>query len=115
MPHESIKLREADGAKAGHRVLRLAGQLTLESLFPFQQAVRAQKASTLILDLTDVTFVDSAGVGALVGACVSYQRDGRKLALVGVSERVQGALSILSLGKFFPTFPNVEAAEDSLS
>jgi len=115
MPHEAIKVREVEGSKDGHRILKLGGALTLESLFPFQEAVRAQKAPVLILDLIDVTFVDSAGVGALVGACVSYQKDGRKLALVGVNERVKASLSILSLAKFFPQYPSVEAAESALA
>jgi anti-sigma B factor antagonist len=87
----------------------------MRSLFPFQEAVRADRASTLILDLSGVTFVDSVGIGALVGAYVSRQKDGRKLALVGVGERVNASLSILSLTKFFPTFPTVDAAEKFLT
>jgi len=93
----------------------MAGELTLQSLFSFQQAVRSDKAPVLILDLSGVTFVDSAGVGALVGACISAQKDSRKLALVGVGERAAASLSILGLTKFFPTFATVQAAEQSLS
>jgi len=115
MPTEPVRLEELDGARAGNRILRLRGELTMRTLFPFQEAVRANKASTLILDLRGVPFVDSVGIGALVGAYVSRQKDGRKVALVAVSERVGAALSILGLTKLFPTFPTVEAAERSLS
>lgn len=115
MAMEQVRLEALDGSRAGHRILRLSGPLTLHTLFPFQDAVRADKAATLILDLSAVPFVDSVGIGALVGAYVSRQRDGRKVALVGVSERVQAALSVSQLTQLFPTFPSVEAAEKSLS
>ena len=111
---EPVRLEALEGSRAGHRILRLSGALTLHTLFPFQDAVRADKAGTLILDLTAVPYVDSVGIGALVGAYVSRQRDGRKLALVGVGERVSAALGITQLTNLFPTFPTVEAAEKSL-
>jgi anti-sigma B factor antagonist len=111
---EPVRLESVEGSRAGHRILRLSGALTLHTLFPFQDAVRAEKASMLILDLSAVPYVDSVGIGALVGAYVSRQKDGRKLALVGVTERVSASLGISQLTKFFPTFPTVEAAEKSL-
>ena len=115
MSTEPVRLEELTGAHAGHRILRLTGDLTMRTLFPFQEAVRADRNATLILDLSGVDFVDSVGIGALVGAYVSRQKDGRRLALVGVGERVSASLSILSLTKFFPTFATLEAAEKSFS
>jgi anti-anti-sigma regulatory factor len=38
--------------------------------------VRADKSRALILDFTDVSLADSAGIGALVGAYVSRQKMG---------------------------------------
>ena len=113
MSTEPIRLEELQSS-ARHHVLRLSGDLTMRTLFPFQEAVRADRAAILILDLSGVTFVDSVGVGALVGAYVYRQKDGRKVALVGVGERVNASLSILGLTKLFPTFSTVEAAENSL-
>jgi anti-anti-sigma factor len=115
MAPEPVRLEAAEGTRAGHRIFRLIGDLTMRSLFPFQEAVRADQAPTLILDLSGVHFVDSVGIGALVGAFVSRQKDGRKLALVGVGERVHAALTISSLHNLFPTYPTVEVAEQSLS
>lgn len=114
MLSDPVQIEAADGTRAGHHILRLNGALTLHSLFPFQDAVRADKAATLIVDLSKVSFVDSVGIGALVGAYVSRQRDGRKLALVGVGERISASLRVSGLLQFFPMFPTVEAAEQSL-
>ncbi len=114
MISDPVNLEALDGSRQGHRILRLKGPLTLHTIFPFQEAVRADKATALILDLSGVSFVDSVGIGALVGAYVSRQRDGRKLALVGVGERVIASLRVSGLAQFFPSYPSVEVAENSL-
>jgi len=115
MISDPVNLEALDGSRQGHRILRLSGPLTLHTIFPFQEAVRADKAAALILDLSGVSFVDSVGIGALVGAYVSRQRDGRKLALVGAGDRVMASLRVSGLAQFFPSFPTIEAAESSMS
>jgi len=115
MISDPVNLEALDGSRLGHRILRLRGPLTLHTIFPFQEAVRADKAAALILDLSGVSFVDSVGIGALVGAYVSRQRDGRKLALVGAGDRVMASLRVSGLAQFFPSFPTIEAAESSMS
>jgi len=67
--------------------------------------VRADKAAVVIIDLAQVPYIDSAGIGALMGAYVSRQRDGRMLALVGVNQRVQQALEITRVLQFFSVYP----------
>src|SRR5208282_1445036 len=114
MLSEPLQLEASDGSHEGHRILRLKGPLTLHSIFPFQEAVRADKSATLILDLSAVSYADSVGIGALVGAYVSRQRDKRKLALVGVGERVGASLRVSGLAQFFPSYPTVDAAESAL-
>jgi anti-sigma B factor antagonist len=55
----------------------------MATIFEFQATVRADISRALIIDLSNVPYVDSAGVGALVGAYVTRQNGGRSLALVG--------------------------------
>jgi anti-sigma B factor antagonist len=55
----------------------------MSTLFEFQATVRANTSRALIIDLTDVPYVDSGGIGALVGAYVRHQKEGYSLALVG--------------------------------
>ena len=54
-------------------------RITLSNLFDFQARVRSDKSQALIIDLTSVPYVDSAGIGALVGAYVNRQKDNRSL------------------------------------
>ncbi len=91
----------------GERVLRLDGPLTLNNIFQFQTIVRADRSSSLIVDLTNVPYVDSAGIGSLVGAHVSRQAGGT-LTLVGVSPRVRDALQVTRVEQFLRIADTVE-------
>ena len=113
MPDQPLHIEDLPGSRAGIRVLRLAGPLTLPNLFSFQSTVRADDSRALILDFTDVPLVDSAGIGALVGAYVSRQKDGRSLGLVGVNQRIHQALEITRVESFFRFFGTVADAEQA--
>ncbi len=93
----------------GERVLRLDGPLTLSNIFHFQTMVRADRSCSLIVDLSKVPYVDSAGIGSLVGAHVSRQGGGR-LTLVGVSPRVREALQVTRVEQFLRIADTVEQA-----
>jgi len=84
-------------------------------LFDFQARVRADKSHTLILDFSNVPYIDSAGIGALVGAYVTHQKDGRRLFLVGVSDRIHSALKVTHVEQFFSFFPTLADAESAVA
>src|SRR5579863_1409692 len=111
MPQDTLQIDDTPGTQAGHRVLRLNGALVMTTMFEFQATVRADQSKALIIDFTNVPYVDSAGIGALVGAYVTCQHGGRSLALVGVSERIHNALKVTRVEQFFKFFDSVSAAE----
>ena len=94
------------GVQDQKRVLRLKGPLTIGTLYEFQNTVRANAVS-LVLDFTGVPYVDSAGVGALVGAYVRQQKEGHTLTLAGVNERVRNTLKVTQVENFFEYGPSV--------
>jgi len=110
MPPEPLVIDDIPGPKAGQRILRLTGPLTMTNLFNFQAQVRADTSRSLILDFTHVSYVDSAGIGALVGAYVTHQSGGRSLSFVAVSDRVRSALQVTHVEQFFQFFDTLEAA-----
>ena len=109
MRQESLTIE--DFVRNEQRILCLKGPLTMSNLFDFQARVRCNNLPALILDLSGVPYIDSAGIGALVGAHVSHQKNGRSLALVGVSERVHNALKITQVESLFQLFDSLPAAE----
>lgn len=111
MSDKSLQIEELTGSRPGIRVLRLTGPILLTNLFDLQSKIRAETAPALILDFAGVPLVDSAGIGVMVGAYVSRQKDGRSLGLVGVNQRISQALEITQVHKFFRFFNSVEDAE----
>lgn len=88
MSAEPLTLESVAGQAPGCRILRLNGPLTLNTLFEFQNTLRADPPLALILDLTGVPYMDSAGMGAIINNFVSCQRAGRKMIVAGVNGRV---------------------------
>ncbi|MGD0842233.1 MAG: STAS domain-containing protein [Candidatus Acidiferrales bacterium] len=115
MINEILEMQSQAGSKDGERIIRLTGVLTIHTLFNFQSAVRAETSPALVLDFSGVSYVDSAGLGAIVGALLSYQKAGRKFLLAGVNDRVTALMSMTNVQKMMPTFASVELAEASLS
>jgi anti-anti-sigma regulatory factor len=62
-PLEIEKIEDFPGAT----VLRLHGPLLLGNFFPLQTMVRSDNAGLLIVDVADMPYIDSAGIGCLVG------------------------------------------------
>lgn len=114
MPDEPLRVESVVGYRDSLRILRLNGPLTLSNLFEFQVLLRSEKAPVTIVDLSNVPYIDSAGIGALLGAHVSRQKEERALALVGVNQRVQNALEITRVFHFFTVYPSVAEAESAM-
>jgi anti-sigma B factor antagonist len=108
---DALTMTDQPGSGAGQRILTLSGPLILANIFQFQATVRADESQTLIIDFRSVPYIDSAGIGALVGAYVTRQHSKRRLALVSVSNRVRDALKVTRVDGFFQFFDSLEAAQ----
>ncbi|MGA3317502.1 MAG: STAS domain-containing protein [Candidatus Korobacteraceae bacterium] len=96
-------------------VLRVHGPLLLGNFFPLQTEVRSNSANLLILDVADMPYIDSAGIGCLVGAHVSRESSGRKLILVGANERLLTSLKVTKVDQLFTFASTVEQARAQAS
>ena len=113
MSDDSLTYSYSKGSKEGTIVLKLAGPLTLTNMFAFQGEFRATKPPCLIIDMTDVPYMDSAGLGLLTNYFVSAQDDNRKLLLASVSERIMSLLEMTKVDQILKVFPSVQAAENA--
>ncbi len=105
-PLEIEKIERAPGTM----VLRLHGPLLLGNFFPLQTAVRSDNSDLLVIDVSDMPYIDSAGIGCLVGAHVSRENCGRKLVIAGANERLLMSLKITKVDQIFVLSPSVEQA-----
>jgi len=94
-------------------VTRLNGKLSLETVHNFIQTLRPEPAAHLVLDMSGVSFLDSAGVGALVSLFVHRRNLGKSFALAALTLQGTAVLQVAGLVKLLPNFPTVEAALES--
>ena len=109
-----LTITAAAGPEAGQRVLHLNGPVVMETLFAFRDALKEETAERLILDFTQVPYIDSAGLGSMVTAFVRYKDAGRSLTLAALNEKCRALLQMTNLESTFKTFPTVEEALNNL-
>jgi anti-sigma B factor antagonist len=88
---------------ADSMVVKCHGKLILEHVAILRSKVRTliPDEKCIILDLQEVTFMDSSGLGALAGLYVSGRTRGCKLELVNVSAAMRTLLSMTNLLSLF--------------
>lgn len=84
-------------------LVRCTGRITSSTSATLQSSVRALIPQTrrLVLDLTDVKYLDSSGLGALVGIYVSARRQNCELKLINLNERLKQLFRITQMAKVF--------------
>ncbi len=96
--------------RPGLVVMKLTGPLTLRNMFEFQNELAHNKPPAMIFDLGGVPYMDSAGIGVLINYYVSAEKNGRKMALAGVNERIDALLVLTKVQKLLRSFGTVEEA-----
>jgi anti-sigma B factor antagonist len=113
MSDKTLTYTTSNGAKDGTVILTLEGPLTLSNMFAFQGQFRAMKPACLILDMSGVPYMDSAGLGLLTNYFVAAQGDGRKFLLACVNERILSLLEMTKVDQILKMYPSVGAAEEA--
>ncbi len=114
MRDEPLTYASAAGQREGTVILKLAGPLTLSTMFGLQDELRSIKPQVLVLDLSESPYMDSAGLGLVMNYYVSAEGHGRKLLLAGMNERIAALLDMTKVQEILQTFPSVAEAEASL-
>jgi len=113
MRDEPLTVTVAQGRGEGVTILLLKGPLTLQNTFEFQQDLAQHKPAVLIIDLTESPYMDSAGLGLLMNCYVSAEKNGRKLLLAGVNERINALLQTTKVHLILKNYPTAVEAEAS--
>lgn len=98
----------------GVTVLSLSGRVTLgDESGQLRNTIKqllAQGKKRLVLDLTDVSYVDSAGLGTLVAAYTSARNEGGEVRLAGITKNFSELLNVTKLLTVFNVHDNVPDA-----
>ncbi len=96
-----ITTRQVDGVT----ILDLSGRITLgEGSVMLRDAVRdllAKGSKQILLNLGDVNYIDSSGIGELVSAYTTARNQGGELKLLNLTKKVHDLLQITKLYTVF--------------
>ena len=100
----TIASREVDGVT----VLDLSGRITLgEGSVQLRDAIRdliAKGQKSILLNLGDVNYIDSSGLGELVSAYTTAKNQGAAVKLLSLTKKVQDLLQLTKLYTVFDIY-----------
>ena len=98
----------------GITVLDLSGRITLgEGSVQLREAIRdlvARSHKNIVLNLGDVSYMDSSGVGELVTAYTTVKNQGGELKLVNLTKKIEDLMTITKLVTVFDIHPDEASA-----
>ena len=99
------------------RILDCRGKITLgEGTMAIRNNVRDilnGDVKKIILNLADVNYIDSSGIGELVSTYTTVTNNGGQLKLLNLTKKIQELLAITKLLTVFQVFEDEQAAIDS--
>ncbi|MGQ9632037.1 MAG: STAS domain-containing protein [bacterium] len=90
-------------------VLSLRGQISIpqaERLRDLMKEVLDRGHTHVLLNFTQVEYIDSCGLGALVEAKRQLRQRGGDLGVFGLNRRVEEIFAMMDLNRVFPVFPD---------
>jgi anti-sigma B factor antagonist len=98
-------------------ILDLAGTITIDNdairLKDKINSLLQQQRTSVILNLAEISYIDSGGLGQIVASYTAVTRAGGSLKLLNVNKRNHDLLSITRLVTIFQTFDTEDAALQS--
>ena len=94
-------------------LIDVTGHLTFFELGPFRDGVQnllRQGHKNILLNLHDLTYLDSSGIGELARLYVAVIKAGGEMKVVGLSAKVEEVLKITHLSQIFQEFPDEQTA-----
>jgi anti-sigma B factor antagonist len=110
----NVSVRQADGVS----LVDVSGRLTSFETKAFRQMIYSlvkDGHTNIVLNLTDLEYLDSSGVGELARNYMSVVKKGGAMKVVGLAPKVEEILKITQLYQVFPEFPDEASALQSFS
>jgi anti-sigma B factor antagonist len=105
-----INIRETPNAS----ILDMSGRLTLgESLTELRDTIRdviSGARKNVVLNLAEVSYIDSSGLGQLVGSFATVTNNGGEMKLLNLQKKVQDLMQVTKLLTVFEAYSSEEAA-----
>lgn len=107
----------AENTAEGLTIISLKGEIDLQQSPKLRALLQTQlkrRVAALLLDFSDVSYIDSSGLATLVEYYQQSREQGGRIALGALSRRVRSIFELVRLNEIFPIFETVAAARAEL-
>lgn len=100
-PNPTIELDLTTDRAPRETIVHCTGRITSDTVPLLKTTVKPlfSASTTVVLDLTNVSYMDSSGLGAIVGLYVSARAAHSQLKLINLNQRLKELFSITRLGQ----------------
>ncbi|MEO7995522.1 MAG: STAS domain-containing protein [bacterium] len=109
-----IRLEDRDGVLVIHPVGELTSQSAPNLRAIFEQHITPASPS-VVLDATDVKYIDSAGLGSLISGLHRSREYAGQFLVCNLQEEVQSIFALTKMDSLFKIFPSADLACQSLA
>src|SRR5688572_15846366 len=106
-----------EDADAQLLIIKLSGEIDLQHSPKLRQLLQSKvcsKVPVILLDFTEVKYIDSSGLATLVEYYKSARSYSGRMAVAGLSNRVRSIFDLVRLGEIFGVFATLDEARNAL-
>lgn len=107
----TLTVTKDKGSRPEVMILRLHGPLLISNVPVFLHAAYEAAVELMVVDFSDVSYMDSAGLGAVLQVYRHQQTHSRKLALAGLNQRVRALMQLTRTDAIVAVHATVDDAE----
>lgn len=94
-------------------ILRLTGRLDAASVKTLKENVNAlvkKEVNSIVVDMSDVDFIDSSGLGSLVSCLRLVNKENGDIRLSSLQDQIRALIELTRLHRVFQIFDDCETA-----
>lgn len=112
-----MRMKVTSEKKENFILIRIKGTLSIENISPFETMVNkhVEDKEDILIDLSELTFIDSSSLGIIVVYYTKSEKNSRHFALLNINSDIMQMFKITGLDKRIKIFNSFEDAVKSLA
>lgn len=112
-----MRMKVTSEKKENFILIRIKGTLSIENISPFETMVNkhVEENDNILIDLSELTFIDSSSLGIIVVYYTKSEKNNRHFALLNINSDIMQMFKITGLDKRIKLFNSLDEAIDSLN
>ena len=111
-----MRMKVTSEQKENFIVINIKGTLSIENISPFETLVNkhVEKKDNILIDLSELTFLDSSSLGIIVVYFTKSEKNNRNFALLNINPDIMQMFKITGLDKRIRIFSSIDEATSAL-